>query len=475
MSLHARPGKKKRTAPAARAEHPFADQLVVVVGYGASGRAAAAALASEGARVRVTESRPEAQVDVSGMPPGVELLADGHHAEHLDDATLVVTSPGVPPSAPILRWARDRKLPIWSELELGARLCTVPYLAVTGTNGKTTTVELLAAMLSASGLKARACGNVGHPFSLAAREPWDVLAVEASSFQLYHVDRFHPRVSVLLNLAPDHLDWHGTMDAYAAAKGRIFERQRRADTHVGNAADVAAAAVSSQARCRIRWFRDGAPELEETGVRDGHVVVRDGGDDRGGGTTFRIPVEAPGIAEDAAAAVTAALAFGIEPGAVQEGIDSFSPLGHRGEVVAETDRVRFLDDSKATNPHATLAALAGRRDVVLIAGGLAKGVDLSPLRSAAEALTAVVAIGQATEELERVFAGATPVRRATTIEEAVALAFVEAAAGGDVILAPACASQDMFRDYRERGERFAGAARALVVALAKTDSGDADA
>jgi UDP-N-acetylmuramoylalanine--D-glutamate ligase len=457
MSLHARPGKKKRAAPGG--EHPFADRLVVVVGYGASGRAAAAALASEGARVRVTESRPATQVDVSGLPPGVELLAGGHHAEHLDDATLVVTSPGVQPEAPILRWARDRKLPIWSELELGARLCTVPYLAVTGTNGKTTTVELLAAMLSASGLKARACGNVGHPFSLAAREPWDVLAVEASSFQLYHVDRFHPRVSVLLNLAPDHLDWHGSMDAYAAAKARIFERQRRADTHVGNAADAAAAAVSSQARCRIRWFRDGAPEHEETGVEDGLVVVRDGDGD--GRTTFRVPVEAPGIAEDAAAAVTAALAFGVDPSAVQEGIDSFSPLAHRGEVVAETERVRFLDDSKATNPHAALAALAGRHDVVLIAGGLAKGVDLSPLRAAADALTAVVAIGEATDELERVFAGATPVRRATTIEEAVALAFVEAAGGGDVILAPACASQDMFRDYRDRGEQFARAAREL--------------
>jgi UDP-N-acetylmuramoylalanine--D-glutamate ligase len=160
---------------------------------------------------------------------------------------------------------------------------------------------------------------------------------------------------------------------------------------------------------------------------------------------------------------------------VQAGIDSFAPLGHRGEVVAQTDMVRFLDDSKATNPHATLAALAGRRHVVLIAGGLAKGVDLSPLRAASESLTAVVAIGEATQELERVFAGASPVRRATTIEEAVALAFVEAAGGGDVLLAPACASQDMFRDYRERGDRFAGAARALVTALAKTDRGDADA
>jgi UDP-N-acetylmuramoylalanine--D-glutamate ligase len=456
----------KRAAGAGR----FAGQLVAVVGYGASGRAAAEALVAEGARVRVTEASDRA--DTTSLPPGIEVLTGGHREEHLDDASLVVTSPGVPPDAPVLRWAAARGLPVWSELELGARLCTVPYLAVTGTNGKTTTVELLAAMLSASGLKARACGNVGHPFSLAAREPWDVLAVEASSFQLFHVERFHPKVSVLLNLAPDHLDWHGSMEAYGAAKARIFERQRRADVHVGNAGDEAAAAVSRTATCQLRWFRSGPPGPGETGVDAGDVIVRD--EDGAGRRTFPVPSDAPGFAEDAAAAVTAALSFGVDADAVRDGLSSFPALEHRGEVVAETGMVRFLDDSKATNPHAALAALRGRTGVVLIAGGRAKGVDLSPLREAAPALTAVVAIGEATEQLDAVFAGVTPVRRATTIEEAVALAFVEAAGRGDVLLAPACASQDMFRDYRERGERFAGAARALVTALERTDAGGTD-
>jgi UDP-N-acetylmuramoylalanine--D-glutamate ligase len=461
-------GRRKRVKVPQRAADAgrFAGQLVVVVGSEASGRAAAAALAAEGARVRVTELRPADRVDASGLPPGVELLTGGHRPEHLDDASLVVTSPGVPPDAPVLAWAATRGLPVWSELELGARLCAVPYLAVTGTNGKTTTVELLASMLSAAGLKARACGNVGHPFSLAAREPWDVLAVEASSFQLFHVDRFHPKVSVLLNLAPDHLDWHGSIEAYAAAKARIFERQRRADVHVGNAADPVSADVSRTARCQVRWFRDGAPEPGETGVENGRVIVRD--EDGAGRRTFDLPSDGPGVAADAAAAITAALSFGVDEAAVQDGLSSFAPLEHRGRVVAETGMVRFLDDSKATNPHATLAALAGRHGVVLIAGGRAKGVDLSPLRAAAGSLTAVVAIGEATGELETVFAGLVPVRRATTIEEAVALGFVEAAGRGDVILAPACASQDMFRDYRERGERFAGAARALVTALERT-------
>ena len=235
-------------------------------GPAADGRRAAL---PRGRRVRVDRARPAEQVDATGAAAGVELLAGGHRPEHLDGATLVVTSPGVPDRAPILRWAAERGLPVWSELELGARLCAVPYLAVTGTNGKTTTVELLAAMLPASGLKARACGNVGHPFSVAAREPWDVLAVEASSFQLYHVDRFHPRVSVLLNLAPDHLDWHGSIDAYAAAKARIFERQRRADMHVGNASDPAAAAVSSDARGATCGGSATGRRPGETGVEDG--------------------------------------------------------------------------------------------------------------------------------------------------------------------------------------------------------------
>jgi UDP-N-acetylmuramoylalanine--D-glutamate ligase len=472
VSGRARPRRAAKRSSSADAGR-FAGEVVAVIGYGASGRAAAAALAAEGARVRVTEARAADQLDTSELPAGVELLAGGHRPEHLDGANRVVTSPGVPPSAPVLGWAAERGLSIWSELELGARLCGVPYLAVTGTNGKTTTVELLAAMLVASGVKARACGNVGHPLSLAAREAWDVLAVEASSFQLYHTERFHPKVSVLLNLAPDHLDWHGSMEEYAAAKARVFERQRRADVHVGNASDPAASAVSAGARCYVRWFVDGAPELGQTGVEGDLVVVRGIGDS--GRRTFRLPADGPGFGEDAAAAVTAALAYGVDEAAVQAGLSSFAPLAHRGEVVTQTGMVRFLDDSKATNPHAALAALAGREGVVLIAGGLAKGVDLTALRAAATSLTAVVAIGEASPALEEVFAGAVPVRRATTMEEAVALAFVEAAGHGDVLLAPACASQDMFRDYRERGDRFAGAARALVTALEREEPGREDA
>jgi UDP-N-acetylmuramoylalanine--D-glutamate ligase len=437
----------------------FAGQTVLVVGYGASGRAAVRVLLDEGARVRVSEARPADRL-AELPPPEVELHGGGHRPAHLEGASLVVTSPGVPEHAPVLRWARRRRVPVWSELELGARLCQVPYVAVTGTNGKTTTVEMVAAAMRAAGLRARACGNVGYPFSLAVRDPVDALAVEASSFQLRFHETLHPRVSVLLNLAPDHLDWHGSFRAYARAKARIFLRQGPDDVHVGNRDDPRAARVSRRAPCRVRWFGWGSPGPGEVGVVEGRVVARlDGGHELDLG---RPASGSRAFVLDAAAAAAAALAFGLPPEAVRRAVEAFVPLPHRGEVVAEVGGVRFVDDSKATNPHAALAALEGLSDVVLVAGGTAKGVDLSPLASAAPSLRAVVAIGEAAPALAEVFAGLVPVTRARSMEEAVEAAHAAAAGRGVVLLAPACASQDMFADYADRGERFARAARALA-------------
>ncbi|MDX6595963.1 MAG: UDP-N-acetylmuramoylalanine--D-glutamate ligase [Solirubrobacterales bacterium] len=439
----------------------FSGERAVVVGLGVSGSASAEVLASEGASVRVSEERPLDRLDVPAVLTalGVEVAAGGHDPKHLDDVTLVVTSPGVPPDAPILREAHDRGLPIWGELELGARLAEVPYLAVTGTNGKTTTVELLAACLRADGIDAVACGNVGHPFPLAAREDHAALVVEASSFQLRFADTFHPRVSVLLNLAPDHLDWHGSFDAYRDAKARIAANQTAEDTHVGNRDDPGAAAVSWAAPCPVRWFRAGEPPDGEIGYDpEGELVSRIGHGARLGW----VDGDRAGFRADAAAAAAAALSFGVTPASITAAIAGFEPLGHRGETVAVVDGVRFIDNSKATNVHAALAALAAVHDAVLIAGGRAKGVDLSPLRGAAGHLAAVVAIGEAAPDLEAVFDGEVPVRRAGSIEEAVAVARDLAPQDGAVLLAPACASWDMFRDYVERGERFAAAARALA-------------
>ena len=437
----------------------FEGERAVVIGAGVAGSSAARVLAAEGASVRVSESRPRAELSTAETltAEGIEMLTGGHEPEHLDDATLVVTGPGVPAQAPVLEWARARGLPVWSEMELGARLADAPYLAVTGTNGKTTTTAMIEACLRADGVEAVACGNIGRPFPEAAREGHEVLVVECSSFQLRMQESLHPRVSVLLNLAPDHLDEHGTFEAYADAKARIFQRQEPGDVHVGNRDDDAAAARSRTAPCDVVWFRSGGPGDGEVGYDDAELVSHLGPLPERigavGGT--------PGLRSDAAAAAAASLAFGATVAGVRDGLAGFQVAPHRGQVAAVVDGVRFVDDSKATNVHAALAAIDGVDDAVLIAGGRAKGVDLSPLATRAPRLRAVVAIGEAAPDIARVFEGLRPVHERGSMEDAVRAAFALARPGGCVILAPACASWDQFRDYAERGDRFAAAARGL--------------
>ena len=444
----------------------FEGERVVVVGAGVAGSAAARVLLAEGATVRVSESAT-ARPGLSELrAEGIEVLEGGHAPGHLDGSTLVVPSPGVPPRAEILTWAHERGIPVWGEMELGARLAQAPYLAVTGTNGKTTTTGMLAACLRAADLDAVACGNIGRPFPTTAREPHDALVVEVSSFQLATQTSFHPRVSVLLNLAQDHLDWHGSFDAYAAAKARVFALQGAGDVHVGNLDEEAAAAISRSAPCEVRWCTVGEPADDGAGFRDGRLIAGWSGADLGA-----VAVDTPAMRADAAAAATAAIASWPTPNAwaaVAAGIGSFAPEPHRGESVATVDGVRFVDNSKATNPHATIAAVGEADGVVLIAGGDAKGIDLSPLASLAPRLAGVVAIGSSASEVRAVFEGRVPVRDAGSIEEATRLAFAMASTGGTVLLAPACASWDMFRDYAERGDRFAAAARALEKQDART-------
>jgi UDP-N-acetylmuramoylalanine--D-glutamate ligase len=453
-------GLRDRGDPTRSAALPGNGQKVVVVGLAESGVAAALALARAGADVLVTEMRPLPQVAEQANrveAAGARVAAGGHLQSHVEGADLIVTSPGVPEGAPILEWARERDIRVWSELELGARLARSPYVVVTGTNGKTTTTEMIAAAMRSGGLDAIACGNVGYPFSVAAHENHQALCVEASSFQLRFQESLHPRVSVLLNLAPDHLDWHGTFEAYRDSKRRVFESQTDDDVHVGNRDDEQAAAVSAKARCRRVWFTISEPRDGEIGYVNGRLVSRLGREHDFG----PMPWKTPWLLANAAAAAAAAVSFGVDAEAVAEALRAYRLSPHRGEVVAEVSGVRFIDDSKATNPHAALASIRAHHRVVLIAGGLSKGVDLSPLASAAQRIEAVVAIGEAAKEVASVFSGLVPVRMTGSIEEAVAEAFEVAPAEGTVLLAPACASQDMFTDYAERGERFAAAARGL--------------
>ena len=432
----------------------FAGERAVVIGLGVAGRAAARVLAEEGADVRLSEARPVVSEEADLRELGIEVLGGGHEPRHLDGATLVVVSPGVPASAPVIAWARDRGLPVWGELELGAHLVNVPCIAVTGTNGKTTTTGMIASVLQAAGLDAVACGNIGHPFTVAAREDRAALVVECSSFQLEMQESFHPRVSVLLNLAPDHLDWHGSFEAYAAAKAKVLSRQDDGDTHIGNRDDRDASAISRTARCHVAWFTLDEPQEGETGYRGSELAARWGGVELIGDRA----VDTPAMRADAAAAAAASHAFGIGSQAIRDGLRGFTPERHRGEIVAEVRGVRFVDNSKATNPHAALAAADAAGGVVLIAGGDAKGVDLSPIGALVDRLAGVVAIGASADEVVGIFQGRVPTRKAGSIEEAAHTAFELAPAGGSVLLAPACASWDMFRDYAERGDRFAAAA-----------------
>ena len=437
----------------------FAGERVVVVGAGVAGESAARVLSSEGAQVLVTEARPAAEVPgVAALEAsGVEVRAGGHAPAHLDGATLALVGPGVPPDAEVVRWARDRGIRVWGEMELGARLARTPYLAVTGTNGKTTVTSMVESCLRAAGHDAVACGNIGRPFPEAAVEDHDVLVVEVSSFQLTLQESFHPSISVLLNVAPDHLDWHGSFEAYAAAKRRVYALQSGSDVHVGNRDDPVAAAISEEAPCAIRWFRGGAPAEGEVGFEGDELIARVGGVHRLG----RTEATPAGLREDAAAAAAVVLAYGVPPVTAASALASFRPGPHRGEVVATIDGIRFIDNSKATNVHAATTAIDAAGSAVLIAGGRAKGADLSPLRDHAAGLRAVVAIGESARDVVEVFDGLVATSIADSIEDAVRDAFGAARPGDAVLLAPACASWDQFRSYAERGERFAAAARSL--------------
>jgi UDP-N-acetylmuramoylalanine--D-glutamate ligase len=437
-----------------------AGRRVAVVGLAASGLAAVRALTAAGASVRVTEARHRHDVGEAARAAesaGAEVLTGGHRPEHLDGIDLVVTSPGVPEHAAILRWAVDRGAPVWSELELGARLVRVPYIGITGTNGKTTTTQMVAAALRRAGLDAVPCGNVGHPFSAAAMEDHDALSVEASSFQLRFQDSFHPKVSVLLNVAADHLDWHPSEEAYREAKARIYARQGPGDVHVGNRDDETASSLSSSAPCDVVWFTLGSPGQGEVGYDGDFLVARLDGHVR----LVRLAEATLAHRANAAAAAATGLAFGLDGEAVGRALSEFEPLPHRGRVVAEVRGIRFVDDSKATNPHAALVSIRGFRNAIVICGGRSKGVDLSPLADSVPHVDGVVVLGEAADELEAIFSGHVQVLRASSIEEAVRVAAGMAAPDRVVLLAPACSSWDMFRDYRERGDRFAAAARAL--------------
>lgn len=442
---------------------------VAVTGAGLSGAAAARVLRDLGARVTVVDDREEAReaLAAAGFAVAVGLP---------DELDQVVTSPGWRPSSPLLLEAAAREVEVIGEVELAWRLRpagAAPWLALTGTNGKTTTVKMLESVLRAAGHRTVAAGNVGLPLldAVLAPEPYDVLAVELSSFQLHWSSTLHPHAGALLNLADDHTDWHGSFQAYAEAKARVFS----ATTAIGNADDEVVRTLLRRATGNRATFTLQVPRAGELGVVEGLLVDRAFPDVPGEATELGhlddLPV--PGLHNVANALAAAALArsFGVPADAVREGLRSFAPEPHRNAQVAVVDGVTWVDDSKATNPHAAAASLAAYAPVVWVAGGLLKGADVDDLvRTAAHRLRAVVLLGTDRPPLREALARHAPdvpvveVERLDTgaMHEVVVAARGLAQRGDTVLLAPAAASMDCFTDYKQRGDLFAEAVQALA-------------
>ncbi|MEM9607037.1 MAG: UDP-N-acetylmuramoyl-L-alanine--D-glutamate ligase [Actinomycetota bacterium] len=429
-------------------------RTVLVLGLGVTGRAVATAFAARGVEVLVADDRPDVDVPDRTSLVGVDELDDV-----LGRVDGVHPAPGIARSHEVYAAAERRGVPIVSELDLASAWSDRPAVTVTGTNGKTTVTALVHEMCRADGLDAELVGNNDEPWVAAIDRRGDdqpaLWVVEASSFRLDPIQHHRAAVAVWLNFAPDHLDWHGDLDDYEAAKARLFELQGADDVALGDAADetVRRRLAAAPARTELVGAPDGDWRIE------GDVLVSPSGPVELGGSPRRT---GPHDLVDLAAAAAAAHHAGVGVGAVVEVIRSFEGLPHRLQLVARRGGVDFYDDSKATAPHATIAGLRGFDGAVLVAGGRNKGLDLAELREIAGHLRAVVAIGEAAPQIHDVFDGLVPVVVADSMSEAVTAGADLAAPDGAVVLSPACASFDWYRNYGERGDDFARLAREVA-------------
>ena len=473
---------------------------VLVAGARVTGRAILAALTPLGARATLTDDSPSALTAFAQN--GVAVIDPANAAEKIAEFDLVVTSPGLPPTAPVLVAAAAAGVPVWGDVELAWRLDNSGrygpprrWLVVTGTNGKTTTTSMLHAMLVAAGRRALLCGNIGDPVLDVLDQPAELLAVELSSFQLHWAPSLRPEAGVVLNVAEDHLDWHGTIDAYARDKARVLDGR----VAVVGLDDPVAAGLLPTAAAPVRvGFRLGEPARGELGVRDGVLVDNAFGEQLALAETASIPVAGPVGVLDALAAAALARAVDAPPHAIADALAAFRVGRHRAEVIAIVDGVTYVDDSKATNPHAAQASITAYPRVVWIAGGLLKGASVDELVTAvANRLVGAVLIGRDRTLIRDALSRHAPdvpivelatgedsgvpgqiesaVNRVTrvvdvsgrSVSDAVMAAVVDAARaladpGDTVLLAPAGASFDQFSGYGQRGDAFASAVTALT-------------
>ncbi len=428
----------------------------LVLGLAITNEAVVRRLQARGDTVVVVDDRPGEAARGRALDLGIEL----HVTDEVDvdvllaGSDVVLPSPGVPISHPILVSAETAGVPVWSEFELAARWDDRPIVAVTGTNGKTTVTTLIAEMLTESGRVVALAGNNDVPLVDAlADESVEVFVVEASSFRLQFTDRFRAAVAVWLNLAPDHLDWHPDLAHYAAAKFRMWANQQPGDVALANADDHEVMAWAAKAPGTVQTFGLGAADFriedEKLVGPDGLVIAE----------VARLPRRLPHDLSNALAASAAAIASGVDVAAVRAVLERFGGLPHRVERVGDAGGVTWYDDSKATTPASVVAGVSGFSSVVLVAGGRNKGLDLSELRVLAPALRGVVAIGESAADIRSTFEGLVPVADASTMDEVVAVAATMARDGDAVVLSPGCASYDWYRNYGERGDDFARAVR----------------
>jgi len=443
-------------------------ERVLVYGLGLSGRAAARLLLSRGVAVVGVDTKPAEKLDVADLSaPNFELMA-GAELEQLPAGAFdaVIVSPGVPMDRPLLADARRRGLPVIAEVELAAPFVNGPIVAITGSNGKSTTTALTGAMLRAAGLPVEVCGNIGVPMAgLVDGPPGRVFVAELSSFQIEGIVSLKPRAAALLNLSEDHLDRYGSMAAYAAAKKRLFLTQDAEGIAVLNADDPEASDVETQARKR-RFSRRGRVADGCFVSADGKVIETAPGErDIELFAASDVPLAGVHNLENAMAAALLARAIGAEPAEIRAGLLGFKGLPHRMVKVGEKDGVTWYDDSKGTNPGATMKSLEGFADgtVHIILGGRNKGADLGSLTPLLrQKARRAYLIGEAAEEFAQALADTVSFERSETLERAVRSAAGQAQPGESVLLSPACASFDQFRNFVHRGESFQALVRAVL-------------
>ena len=437
------------------------DKRVLVVGLGKSGVASALFLKKRGARVTVSDTKSPDQLRDEIpllLDHGIAVETGGHGERTFRGQDLIVVSPGVPVDAPSLVQARAAGEPVIGEIELAAQNLPGLIVAITGSNGKTTTTTLTGEILAAGGFRVSVGGNIGTPaISLVERATKDTIVVlEVSSFQLETIQTFRPKVAVVLNVTPDHLDRHRTFQTYVDAKARIFENQQPADFAVLNEDDPTSHTLGDRTRAQVFWFSRKREVQRGACVRDEKIFFRDGQSQREVMLVSEIPLKGSHNVENVLAGVCAGMLMGCDPAKIRDAVHNFKAVEHRLEYVATVNGVDYFDDSKATNVDATIKALESfPRNIHLILGGKDKGSDYTVLNDLLrERVKRVYTIGAAAEKIESHIKGAAEVVHAETLENAICRAAAVAQSGDIVLLAPACASFDQFQSYNHRGQVF---------------------